>query len=303
MTDLRFDGQVAIVTGAGGQPPNLGRAYAHLLASRGAKVVVNDLGVGPVGQKGVLEARAEVVAQEIVDAGFEAVADTNSVAGAESARAIVQKALDTWGRIDIVINNAGVLSPGLLDEVADADHEKVIQSHVMGNIWMCRAAWPHMKEAGYGRIVNISSSAAFGVASGAVYGAAKAAVLGLSLGLGLEGAPHDIKVNAVAPRATTAKHAYLASQSPANNDIFKEQAAWTPEQVAPLVAYLVHADCPVSGKFINAAGGHFNETVFGITTRGYSNPGVTLEDVRDNFASIVDRSDLVGLPDVEYAGS
>jgi NAD(P)-dependent dehydrogenase (short-subunit alcohol dehydrogenase family) len=297
MNDLRFDGRVAIVTGAGGQPPNLGRAYAHFLAARGARVVVNDLGVGPVGREGVLEARAEVVAQEIVDAGGEAIADRRSVAESASAAAIVKGALDEWGRVDIIINNAGILSPGPIDEVGEAEHEKVLQSHLMGNLWMCRAAWPHMKQAGYGRIVNISSSAAFGAPSNVVYGAAKAGIIGLTLGLAREAGDLDIKVNAVAPRATTAKHAYLAEQDggEAMAKIFAEQARMTPDQVAPVVAFLAHEDCTVTGRLINAAGGEVSETVFGITTRGYTNETLTLEEVSDNFAAVVDRDGVIGV--------
>jgi NAD(P)-dependent dehydrogenase (short-subunit alcohol dehydrogenase family) len=297
MNELRFDGRVAIVTGAGGQPPSLGRSYAHLLASRGAKVLVNDLGIGPVGRQGVLEARADVVAQEIVNAGGQAIADTHSVAESAAAKAVVQTAIDAWGQVDILINNAGIVTPGLFEDVSTDDHEKVVQSHLMGNIWMCRAVWPHMKQAGYGRIVNITSAAAFGVALSAVYGAAKAGIFGLSCGLAIEGATHNIKVNALGPRATTAKHAYLAEQS---GGMVATPETWLPEQVAQVVAYLAHADCPVTGRFLNAAGGQASETVLGLMTRGYTNPALTIEDVRDNFATIIDRTDLVEMPEIAY---
>ena len=159
--ELRFDGRVAIVTGAGGQRPSLGREFAWLLAARGAKVVVNDLGVGPDG-RGRLAANAETVAAGISEAGGEAIADTNSVGSSESAKSVVRTALDAWGRVDILINNAGVVHMAAFDELSDDDCALIVNRHLLGNLWMCRAVWPHMKEATYGRIVNLSSSASFG---------------------------------------------------------------------------------------------------------------------------------------------
>ena len=161
MPELRFDGRVAIVTGAGGQDPSLGRSHATLLAERGAKVVVNDLGVGPDG-RGIMRANAQQVADEIRAAGGEAVPDQHSVAEEEGARSVVATALDTWGRLDIVVNNAGVCFMAHFDKISSADIRQIIDVHLMGTLWMCRAAWPHMREAGYGRIVNTTSGAMFG---------------------------------------------------------------------------------------------------------------------------------------------
>ncbi|MEE3754314.1 SDR family NAD(P)-dependent oxidoreductase [Mycobacterium intracellulare] len=160
MTELRFDGRVAIVTGAGGQEPSLGRSHAKLLAQRGAKVVVNDLGVGPDGRN-VLRANAEQVADEICAAGGEAVADLHSVADEDGARRVVQTALDVWGRVDILVNNAGVCFMAHFDEISDADLRNVIDVHLMGTVWMCRAAWPHMRDAGYGRMRHFNNPSAF----------------------------------------------------------------------------------------------------------------------------------------------
>lgn len=188
MTTLRFDGQVAIVTGAGGQAPSLGRSHAKLLAERGAKVVVNDLGVGPDG-RGTAQANAEQVVDEIRAAGGGAVTDQHSVAEEDGARAIVQTALDTWGRLDILVNNAGVAHIVHFDEISSADIRKVIDVHLMGTLWMCRAAWPVMRDAGYGRIVNTTSGAMFGQENLSIYGTAKAGIFGLSRGLAIEGAP------------------------------------------------------------------------------------------------------------------
>ena len=142
MSEMRFDGQVAIVTGAGGNP-SLGRAYAMLLASRGAKVVVNDNGVGPDGRGG-RPAHPENVVKEITEAGGEAVLDTNSVADHGSAEAVVQTALDAWGKVDILINNAGVVALAEIDEVTPSDIETILAAHLFGSIWMTRAVWPHM---------------------------------------------------------------------------------------------------------------------------------------------------------------
>lgn len=202
MTELRFDGRVAIVTGAGGQEPSLGRSHAKLLAQRGAKVVVNDLGVGPDGRN-ILRANAEQVADEICTAGGEAVADLHSVADEDGARRVVQTALDVWGRVDILVNNAGVCFMAHFDEISDADIRNVIDVHLMGTVWMCRAAWPHMRDAGYGRIVNTTSGAMFGLENLSIYGAAKGGIFGLTRGLAVEGAPLGIKVNALGPAANT----------------------------------------------------------------------------------------------------
>jgi NAD(P)-dependent dehydrogenase (short-subunit alcohol dehydrogenase family) len=283
--ELRFDGRVAMVTGAGGQVPSLGRAYAGLLASRGARVVVNDLGVGPDGRGG-LAANAETVAQEIRDAGGEAIADTHDIADSASAKAAVQTAVDAWGRIDILVNNAGVLALALFDEISDGDCELVVTTHLFGTIWMCRAAWPHMKVAGYGRIVNTGSASMFGSPYNAVYGAAKAGIFGLSRGLALEGERHGIKVNAHTPQAGTRKHAYLMAETATLVEDGRERKV---EQVAPVVGYLCHESCDVSGKLVYAGGGAVSEYVFS-RTAGYRNPQLTIEDVRDRFDEVGDRA-------------
>ena len=213
MSELRFDGRVAIVTGAGGENPSLGRSHASLLAERGAKVVVNDLGVGPDG-RGIMRANAEQVAEEVRAAGGEAVADQHSVAEEEGARGAVATALDTWGRLDILVNNAGVCFMAHFDEISSADIRKIIDVHLMGTVWMCRAAWPHMREAGYGRIVNTTSGAMFGIEHLSIYGAAKSGIFGLTRGLAVEGAALGIKVNALGPAANTTAIRHFNETSP-----------------------------------------------------------------------------------------
>jgi NAD(P)-dependent dehydrogenase (short-subunit alcohol dehydrogenase family) len=188
MSEMRFDGRVAIVTGAGN---GLGRAYARLLAARGARVVVNDIGTSSMG-RGSSEGPAHTVTREIIGAGGAAVADTHTVADEESARAIVQTALDAFGKLDILINNAGISIMAPFGELSSADFMKVINTNMMGVVWMCRAAWPHMQKASYGRIVNITSTSFLGHPTLTAYVTARAGTFGFTRTLGLEGAQYNI---------------------------------------------------------------------------------------------------------------
>jgi NAD(P)-dependent dehydrogenase (short-subunit alcohol dehydrogenase family) len=292
MSELRFDGRVAIVTGAGGQDPSLGRSHAALLAERGAKVVVNDLGVGPDG-RGIMRANAEQVVEEILAAGGEAVPDQHSVADEEGARRVVATALDTWGQLDIVINNAGVCFMAHFDEISSADIRKIIDVHLMGTVWMCRAAWAHMREAGYGRIVNTTSGAMFGIENLSIYGAAKSGIFGLTRGLAVEGAEVGIKVNALGPAANTTAIRHFNETSP-----FTElmEAHFPTSLVSPAVAYLAHEACELSGASLEAAAGNVGLRVFG-QTAGYTDTGLTAEKVRHNLATIIDKRTATMIPD------
>jgi NAD(P)-dependent dehydrogenase (short-subunit alcohol dehydrogenase family) len=299
MSELRFDDRVVIVTGAGGDYPSLGRVYATYLAERGAKVVVNDLGVGPDG-KGIQRAHAEVVAEEINSAGGEAIPDTHSVAAEESAAAIVQAAIDKWGRLDAVVNNAGICPMAEFDQYSSTDVERVIDTHLMGNIWMCRAAWPHMKQAGYGRIVNITSGALWGGRYLALYSAAKAGITGLTYTLAIEGEPHGIKVNTLGPAAGTTAMTHLNEDSDWMPLMFENFKA---EQVAPAVAYLAHEECAVSAKYFEAAGGRVWQRYL-TETKGYTDPGLTPETVRDHLGDVMDRTGAEALLDpIDIANS
>jgi NAD(P)-dependent dehydrogenase (short-subunit alcohol dehydrogenase family) len=281
MTEMRFDGRVAIVTGAGGNP-SLGRAYAMFLASRGAKVVVNDLGVGPDG-KGTRVAGPQAVVQEIIDAGGEAIVDTHSVADEKSAEAIVQTALDAWGKVDILINNAGVVVLAEFDEITPSDIEKIINVHLFGTIWMTRAVWPHMKEAGYGRIVSVASGSMLGQRYQSIYGAAKGGIFSLTRSLAVEGAEFGIQANSIGPGARTAMNELMAKE-----ELISHMPA--AELVAPAVAYLSHEECKESGIYLESAAGGTKYRLFA-ETAGYFNPAVTLEDIRDNFGKIMDTGD------------
>lgn len=286
--ELRFDGQVAVVTGAGANP-GLGRSYALLLASRGAKVVVNDLGVGPDGS-GAIGTGVEAVVAEINDNGGEAIGDGHSVAEPDSAKAIVDLAIDRWGRVDIVVNNAGIAPFGRFDQLAEDLIGRVVGVHLMGHIWMCRAAWPHMAQQGYGRLVNVSSGVAvMGMANQSIYAASKLGVVGLTRVLAAEGAQLGIKANAIMPMASTLA---LEKLTPAGFNERIRESGQIPEVVAPVVAWLAHRDCGVSGKVIDAKAGAVSEVFFGQTTGTTPNAELTPEDVRDQIAEALDRAEF-----------
>ena len=288
MSTMRFDGRVAIVTGAGGNP-GLGRAHAMLLASRGARVVVNDLGVGPDGRR-VVPADPALVVAEIEAAGGEAVVDYHSVADETGAREVVKTALDAWGRIDILVNNAGIGVVSDFDEIESSHLEKVIGVHLMGSVWMCRAVWPHMRQAGYGRIVNTTSGGMWGLPGLSIYGTAKFGIYGLTRGLALEGARYGIEVNAVSPGGVSNSfHHFYTIHDPSILSAFVDSQP--AELVSPMVAYLSHETCELTGGLFDSAGGTVQARLFG-TTPGYTNADLTIEDVRDHIDEILDAARL-----------
>lgn len=279
MDALRFDGRVAVVTGAGGNP-SLGRAHALLLAERGASVVVNDIGQLPaaLGYPGV--ASAEAVAEEIRKLGGQAVADTNSVASEAGAAGIVQTALDAFGRIDIVINNAGVCRVVAFEEMTPEDFRQSIEVNLMGTVATCRAAWPHMKAQGYGRIVNISSGSLAGFAWQTAYAAAKAGVFSFTRALAAEGGEFGILANSVIPGALT--RMVLAAQAETSPWIAHAREHMPPEAVAPAVALLAHESCPFSGECLESMGGHVSR-LYLARTPGFEAPGMTLETMAERW--------------------
>jgi NAD(P)-dependent dehydrogenase (short-subunit alcohol dehydrogenase family) len=276
MADLGYDGRVAIITGAGG---GLGWEHAKLLASRGARLVVNDLG-GSVDGSGANQSIAEQRAAEIEGLGGVAVANTDSVATPEGGAAIVQTALDAYGQIDILINNAGILRDKSFHNMEAAMIDAVLDVHLRGAFNVTRPAWIKMREQSYGRIVNTSSnSGILGNFGQANYGAAKMGLVGFTRVLAAEGAKHNIKVNALAPVARTRMTEDLLGP-------FAEKL--DPGQVSPVVAWLVHEECPVSGEIYSAAGGRVARFFIGMT-QGFTHPGqLTPEEVRDHFEEIRD---------------
>jgi NAD(P)-dependent dehydrogenase (short-subunit alcohol dehydrogenase family) len=273
MAQLGFDGKVAIITGAGG---GLGREHALLLASRGAQVVINDLG-GSVSGEGGSAGPAHTTAKEIEDLGGVAVADTNSVATPEGGEAVVQTAIDAFGRVDIVINNAGILRDKTFHNMTPDLLNPVLDVHLKGAFYVTRPAWIKMREQNYGRVLNTSSnSGILGNFGQSNYGAAKMGLVGLTRVLAAEGARYNIKANALAPVARTRMTEELLGPMAANLD---------PALVSPIAAWLVHEDCPVTGEIYSAAGGRIARMFIGLT-EGYYNPKLSLEDVRDHFEQI-----------------
>jgi NAD(P)-dependent dehydrogenase (short-subunit alcohol dehydrogenase family) len=284
-----FTGRVAVVTGAG---RGIGRAYAQLLAARGASVVVNDLG-GSMGGKGEDPGVAARVAEAIVDVGGAAIADGNDVSTPEGGESLIAAAVEQFGRIDILINNAGIIRWAGLPE-ADVDNlSRHLAVHVTGSFNTTRAAWPHLVDQGYGRIVMTTSSGLFGLPANLSYAAAKGAVIGLTRSLTTAGAAHGIKVNCIAPGAMTR----MAGQAPAEADSTGQPtgdagpAPMSPDLVAPMVAFLAHEDCPVSGEIYAAGFGRFSR-IFIASTEGYVHPTgePTIEDVARHWAAINDES-------------
>lgn len=270
---LSFENRVAIITGAGN---GLGREHALLLASRGCQVVVNDLGGAVDGSGGDLGPAAKV-AKEINDAGGVAVADGNSVATKAGGEAIVKSAIDAFGRVDIVINNAGILRDATFHKMTDDQINAVIDVHLKGAFYVAQPAFVHMREQSYGRIINTSSnSGILGNFGQTNYGAAKMGLVGLTRVLAAEGAKYNIRANAVAPVARTRM----------TEDILGAMAdRLDPGLVSPIVAWLAHEDCPVTGEVYSAAGGRIARFFVGLTP-GYFKADLSLEDVRDHFEQI-----------------
>jgi NAD(P)-dependent dehydrogenase (short-subunit alcohol dehydrogenase family) len=278
MADLGFDGKVAIITGAGG---GLGRSHALELAKRGALIVVNDLG-GTMDGTGADASAAQKVVDEITAAGGEAVANHDSVATPEGGKAIVDTAIAAFGRVDIVINNAGILRDKSFHNMTPDLVDPVLDVHLRGAFNVTQPAYVHMKEQGYGRIVSTASGAGiFGNFGQANYGAAKMGLVGFTRVLAVEGAKNNIKANVIAPVA----------KSRMTEDLMGDLVErFAPEFVSPLVAWLVHEDVPVTGEIYSVGAGHIARVFLGVTP-GYTNTGdLTAEDVRDHFDTIRDEA-------------
>ena len=280
---LRFDRRVALITGAGG---GLGRAYALLLAARGASVVVNDLG-GSMHGEGAGTTAADRVVTEIQAAGGEAIANYDSVDTWEGGEKMIAAAVDEFGKVDIVVNNAGILRDKSFAKMDASLIDPVIDVHLRGAFYVTQPAWGVMKEKNYGRIINTSSnSGLLGNFGQANYGAAKMGLVGFTRVLANEGKKSNIKANAIAPVAMTRMTEELLGG-------FGEEL--DPALVTPVVVYLAHESCPVSGEVYSAAGGVVARFFIGLT-EGYYNPQLTAEDVRDHFDQIRDEEGYI-VPD------
>jgi NAD(P)-dependent dehydrogenase (short-subunit alcohol dehydrogenase family) len=277
MADIRFDGKVAIVTGAGG---GLGRQHALELARRGAKVVINDLGGSVDGSGGGSDAANKVV-EEIKAAGGEAIANGSSVTDDAGVAHMVKQAMDEWGRIDILVANAGVLRDKTFSKMEIADFEFVLGVHLMGTVKTAKAVWEIMREQNYGRIVvTTSSSGLYGNFGQSNYGAAKLGIIGFMNTLKLEGQKNNIHVNAIAPVAATRMTENL--MPPAVLERLK------PEYVTPGVVFLCSDEAP-TGAILTAGAGAFALSRIVETEGVYlGEGGLSVEEVRDNWSKITD---------------
>ncbi|RAK58630.1 3-oxoacyl-ACP reductase [Phenylobacterium hankyongense] len=275
MADIRFDGKVAIVTGAGG---GLGRQHALELARRGARVLVNDLGGSVDGSGGGSEAAHKVV-DEIKAAGGEAIANGSSVTDDAGVALMVKQAMDAWGRIDILVANAGVLRDKTFSKMELADFEFVLGVHLLGTVKPAKAVWEIMREQNYGRIVvTTSSSGLYGNFGQSNYGAAKLGIVGFMNTLKLEGQKNNIHVNAIAPVAATRMTENL--MPPAVLERLK------PEFVTPGVVFLCSEDAP-TGAILTAGAGAFAVARIVETEGVYlGEGGLSVEEVRDNWEKI-----------------
>jgi len=276
MSELNFDERVAVITGAGG---GLGRSHALELARRGARIVVNDVGRSVHGDGASTDA-AQAVVDQITALGGTAVANHDTVATPEGGQAIVQSALDEFGRVDILINNAGILRDKAFHKMDSQMIHSVIDIHLKGALFVSQPAFRVMRENGYGRIVNTTSaSGLFGNFGQANYGAAKAGLAGLTRVLALEGQAHGIRVNAIAPIAATRMTAGILG------DLTDRVG---PDSVSPVVAYLAHEDCAVNGNVYSVAGGRV-ALIFIAETTGAVLTELTPEAVRVQLVEIEDQ--------------
>ena len=281
MSQVSFENRTVIVTGAGN---GLGKAYALELGSRGARVVVNDLG-GAVDGSGSGNTPADEVVNEIIANGGEAVANYDSVATKEGGASIVQTAIDNFGTVDAVVNNAGILRDKSFAKMEEEDLNAIIDVHLKGTFFVCQPAFIQMKEQGYGRFVNVSSpSGLFGNFGQLNYGAAKMGIVGLTNVLAIEGAKYNIKANVIAPNAATRM----------TEELFGEDMSklLTVDNITPLVVYLASEQCDVTHEIFSAGGGRFAR--IGISTDvGYFNASAKAEDIFANIGEIRDLSNPI----------
>lgn len=276
---LRFDGRVAVITGGG---RGLGRAYAELLGGLGARVVVNDNGSQVRGDGGEGAGPADEVVAAIAAAGGEAIASTDTVATSAGGRSIVETAMDTWGRIDVLIHNAGNVRYGSIRDLGDEDLDAVLDVHLKGGFNVVRAAFPHMCDAGYGRVVLTSSiGGVYGNSNCVNYAMAKSGMIGLNNVIALEGEAHGVKSNVIVPSAVTRM---------ADGLDISQYPPLGPELVAPMVGWLAHETCSVSGELYAAVGGRMAE-IFIAESKGVFQPSWTIDQVGARIEAIRDKAD------------
>lgn len=281
MADFRYDNRVAVITGAGG---GLGRSYAHYLAARGAQIVVNDLGGStdgrPVDGKANSSKAADTVVAEIKALGGQAVANYDSVASAKGGESIIKSAVDAFGKVDIVINNAGILRDASLMKMSPESFDLLIDVHLKGAFYVTQPAFKIMKEQGYGRVVYTASGAGlFGNFGQANYAAAKMGLVGLSSVTAIEGAKYNIKSNVITPIARTRLTEEVMGPT---GDMF------APEFIAPMVAYLVSEQCHLTHEIFNVGAGRYSRIFVGSAPGWNAIKGNTpsVESIRDHLEKI-----------------
>lgn len=274
--DLTFDGDVVIVTGAG---RGLGRAYALEMSRRGARLLVNDLPARESDETSDNRSSADEVVAEIEAAGGEAVANHDSVVTAAGGAAIVEQAMDAYGRVDVVVNNAGVVRDSMFHKLTADALDLVLAVHLSGAFYVTAPAWRHMRDQGYGRVVHTTSaSGLFGNPGQTNYAAAKAGLYGLTRALALEGKRSGIGVNAIAPAAATRMNEAMLGERAALLD---------PAAIAPVVCFLAHRSCELTGRVLSAGGGHVSAVQVSVT-RGITEARLTAESVRDRIDEVLD---------------
>lgn len=288
MSELRFDGKVAIITGAG---RGIGRTHAIEMAKRGAKIVVVDPGVALDGS-GASAAPAQEVVNEIKAVGGEAVASFEKVNDVAGAGRMVELALDSFGKLDILINNAGTSVPELFDIQTLDQFRMLNEVHYLGTVYVTKAAWPHLTKAG-GRLVNTISEGPLGIHErGTGYGGAKAGVIGLTLTLAAETKFHGVAVNGFAPRISTRLSApeVLAHVYDKPVEVFQQNmAAYPPEQSSPACLFLAHESCKLNGVLLAAGGGLVMRMAI-MENPGYKSDDMTMEGIAENVDAILDMS-------------
>lgn len=274
MTELRFDGRVAVITGAG---RGIGRAHALLLAARGAAVTVVDLG-----------AEADEVAAEITASQGRAIACRASVIDESDVRSVVDTTINEFGRLDIVINNAGIFDPAPFADLSIGQFRSMMDVHFYGTMLLTKAAWPHLVAAGCGRVLNTVSEGMLGIPQMTSYGAAKGAIFGFTRNVALDGREHGINVNAIAPQAGTRMVDDLGVRFNIPAEAVAQMKAGMPaDLVAPVAAYLVHESCSLTAEVFCVGSGRVSRLAV-VESAGYTDPALTPESVVVNLDTITD---------------